>query len=423
MHRLALNSIVLTTGSYFSAGASLLTYLIAARQLGPAMFGSLSGAIGIATLMSGLADFGINGWAIRALAQNPASIDAFRSTLTAKLAIAATLAVAWVGLSLGILQRSPLTLPVALLAVYLLSLVVSGTLAVPFRASENMAAVSLIGVVEKAVALGLSVLLVERNSYRPEVLSIALAGGGIASVASAAVLIPRRFLSITTPSLRTIANLWRSSYGFGLVGASAQILRADVAVVAVFAGSYAAGVYAAPSRLTTFLAVIPAAFSAALFPRLARSSGHRNPRRPEVISAAAMVALMLLLLGIFAIAAPLVVPAVLGSAYLSSVDVFRIYLLVILVNAANQPLLTLLQADGDERYAGFTVAAAVGIGLMAIALGSHLGGAEGAAVGALLIQLIQLVLFARRAVLLGKPTLSNHAMPDASDASRSRVNR
>lgn len=412
VRRVVFNSVVLTLGSYFATSASLLTYLLAARGLGPTMFGSLSGAIGIAVVVAGMADFGVNGWATRALARSPSSTESFAQTLTAKLTLAIVLALLWVVISFAILRSSSLKLPVALLAGYLLSLVIAGTLTVPFRASENMTVVSVVGAVEKAVALGVSLAMQAHGGYRPEILPVALVAGGIASVLCAAFFIPRHLVVLVAPSIRSIINLWRLSYSFGLVGASAQILRVDVAIVGAVSGSYAAGVYAAPSRLTTFLAVIPASFSAAVFPRLVRSSGGQTSRRPELISAGGMIIVMVLVLGSFAVAAPLVVPIVLGDAYLSSVGVLRIFLVVILVNAANQPLLAYLQAEGYEHYAGRAVAAAVVVGLLAIAAGARIGGAAGAAVGTLLLQLLQLLLFAQKAVRSPRQPVPTHPSAD-----------
>ena len=300
VRRLAFNSIVLTAGAYVAQVANLLIYLLAARSLGPAVFGPLSGAIGIAILAASFGDFGINGWAIRALARSPSSIELFKQTLTAKLTLAALMALAWVVISLATLGRSSLELPIALLAGYLLSLVVAGTLTVPFRASENMSVVGLVGAVEKVVTLGVWLAMQSFGRYPPEImLPVALVAGGGASVACAFVFIPRHFLAIATPSLRGILELWRSSYSFGMVGVSAGILRADVAIVSAVAGPYASGVYAAPARITSFLVVIPASFSAAVFPRIARSSAEGTSRRPEVISAAAMLAVMVFLLGAF----------------------------------------------------------------------------------------------------------------------------
>ncbi len=399
MRRLAFNSAVLTLGAYVAQGASILTYVLAARALGPSAFGPLLGVIGIATLVAGFGDFGINGWTIRALARNPSAPDTFQETLTAKLTIATVLAVLWGLSSVVLLSHSPLEVPVVLLAAYVFCLIAAGTLTVPFRASENMSVVSLVGAIEKLAALGVWVAMQAFVPNRPEItLPIALSAGGAASVVSASVFIPRRLVAITAPSIRQILQLWKWSYSFGMVGVSAGILRADVAIVNAIAGSYSSGVYAAPARITSFLSIIPSSFSAAVFPRIARSSASGASRLPEVLSAVGMLAIMVALLGVFALVAPLVIPLALGRAYLPSVVVFQIYLLVILVNAVNQPLLALLQAEGYEHYAGWAVVASALFGLATIGVGAFLNGAAGAAVGAVLLQLLQAALFARKAV-------------------------
>jgi len=341
-------------------------------------------------------------------------MDLFRHTLTAKLTLASLLALAWAVVVLATMEGSSLKLPVTFLGGYLLTLVIAGTLTVPFRASENMTVVGVVGAVEKTVALGAWLAIQAHGGHGPEVLPVALLIGGAASVVCAAALIPRHLLTIAAPSLRQILELWRSSYSFGMVGVSAQILRADVAIVSAVSGPFVAGVYAAPARITSFLTVIPASFSAAIFPRLARSTSNGSSRRPELVSAAAMLALMALLLGGLELAAPLVVPLVLGHAYLASVGVLRIYLLVALVNSANQPLLALLQATGLEHYAGRALIATAAAGLLAVAAGGRLGGAVGAAMGVLLMQLLQLVLFASKALRMPRRSQALHLIADVT---------
>ena len=380
------------------------------------MFGSLSGAIGIAIVVAAFGDFGVNGWTIRALAHSPAAIGIFRQTLTAKLTLATILGVAWVAISLVALNSS-LKIPIALLAGYLLSLIVAGTLTVPFRASENMTVVSVVGALEKAVTLAVWLVIQAHGGHGLEALPIALVAGGTASVVCALVLIPRRFLAIASPSFRDVFDLWRSSYSFGMVGVSAQIQRVDVAIVSGVAGPYAAGVYAAPARMAGFLAVIPASFSAAVFPRIARSSRDGSSRRPEFLGAAAVLALMALLLVVGAIAAPVLVPLALGKAYLSSVGVLRIYLLAVFVNSANQPLLAFLQADGYEHYVGRAMIAAAIVGLLAIAGGGYVYGAVGAAAGALILQLLQMSLFSSKALRAPRRLIATQAAADVADGS------
>jgi O-antigen/teichoic acid export membrane protein len=415
VRKLAFNSIVLTIGAYVAQGANVLTYVLAARALGPREFGPLAGTVGIAIIAASFGDFGINGWVIRALARNPSSVDLFKQTLTAKLVLAALLAAIWVTVSLATLGRSSLGLPTALLAGYMLCLVVTGTLTVPFRASENMSVVSLVGAVEKLVTLGVWLAMDSYGRFRPEIiLPVALVAGGLASVACAAAFIPRHLLTITTPSFRQIFELWRASYSFGMVGVSTQILRADVAIVNVISGPYASGVFAAPARLTSFLAVVPASFSAAIFPRIARSGAGGQSRRAETLSAAAMLVGMALVLGALAVASPVVIPLALGSEYSSSVLIFRIYLVVAFINAANQPLLALLQADGYEHYVARVVGATAVAGLITIAAGALVGGAAGAAVGAVLLQVAQVLLFGWKGLRPNRPLKANRAAADVS---------
>jgi O-antigen/teichoic acid export membrane protein len=129
-----------------------------------------------------------------------------------------------------------------------------------------------------------------------------------------------------------------------------------------------------------------------------------------------MVALMVLLLGVVAFAAAPAVSLLLGNAYLSSVGVLRVYALAVLINAANQPLLALLQAEGYEHYAGRVVAGAVIVGLFAIAAGARVGGPTGAAFGAVLLQLLQLLLFVPKALQKLRPVLPSRVVTDVTDA-------
>jgi O-antigen/teichoic acid export membrane protein len=247
-------------------------------------------------------------------------------------------------------------------------------------------------------------------------LPLALLAGGVASVACAAAFLPRDLLAFEAPSLHRLVELWRSSFSFGMVGVSAGILRADVAIVSAIAGPYAAGVYSAPARLTSFLVVIPASFSAAVFPRVARASVAGTSRRPEMIGGAAILAVMVLLLVVFAILAPIVIPFALGPAYLPSILVFRIYLLVVLINAVNQPLLALLQAEGHEHYVGRVVVVSAVVGLIAIAGAAAIDGAAGAAVGVVLLQLLQLQLFGWKAIRQPRRLTATHVVADVVDS-------
>jgi O-antigen/teichoic acid export membrane protein len=126
VRKLALNSMVLAVGLYFASGASAFSYLLAARALAPTTFGFISGVIGIALVVAALADLGVNGWAIRALARRPPATDLFTRTLSAKVTLAALLAIVWVVISVAFPRDASLKLPATLVAGSLLCTVVAG---------------------------------------------------------------------------------------------------------------------------------------------------------------------------------------------------------------------------------------------------------------------------------------------------------
>lgn len=415
MRKLALNSVVLTVGAYISQIATLFLYIFAARDFGPNVFGSLAALIGIALVVASFADFGINGVTIRELARDPRSTEPFIHTLTAKLAIGGLLAALWTVAVIVFMNRSSLLSAACVIAAYLALLIVWGTLTVPFRAAENMAVVGLITSVEKCSALGAWLALKPLTGSHPVLLPTTLAFGcGMAALCSVALL-PKRFRSIGRLSPTQLVALWRSSFSFGMVGVASQILRADVAIVGSVAGSFAAGVYAAPARLANFLSVVPASFSAAVFPRLAGGLDRRAVRREAVLGASVVLLVMAVGLLALGIAAPVIVPIALGRAYSSSADVLRVYLVVVLISSVNQPLLAFLQAEGHERYAGRATVASVVLGLAAIAVGARINGGVGAAWGGVALQTILLLLMGYKTVRAARTFVPLHGTTEVTD--------
>src|SRR5207248_1683736 len=238
----------------------------------------------------------------------PSSIEPFIRTLTAKVAISVVLGALWATATLVTMNRSSLVLAASLLAGYLVLFIVMGTLTVPFRAAENMAVVGLVDSVEKCSALGAWILLRPIVGRHTELLPATLTVGCAIAVLFALAFLPTRFRSVRWPSPHQVVRLWRSSFSFGMVGVASQILRADVAIVGSAAGSYAAGVYAAPARFANVLTVVTASFSAAVFPRLAGGLNRQAVRKQAVVGAAVVLALMACGLFVVGAAAPVIVP-------------------------------------------------------------------------------------------------------------------
>jgi FkbM family methyltransferase len=270
------------------------------------------------------------------------------------------------------------------LGIYIFFAVLASTLAIPFRAQERFTPVAMSGVTEKAsvlVALSGLVLASKLNALG---FSIALAVGPIASCIQLALGLERRFRTASAATTHDIVAMWKAAKHFGLTGVASQVLRADVAIVAALSGATAAGIYAAPSRITLALVLLPAAFSITLFSRAARQTrGSVAELRPVLVT---LVLVMLPVLIAIYIGAPAVVSTVLGSEYAASATVLRILLLMVLMNTVNQPLVAALQARGEDAFVAATLWTSAGLGLVGVTVGAAASGPNGAAFGVVAMQ-------------------------------------
>jgi O-antigen/teichoic acid export membrane protein len=239
--------------------------------------------------------------------------------------------------------------------------------------------------------------------------SLALAVGPIASSAQLALALERRFRTVPATTTHDIIAMWNAAKHFGLTGVASQVLRADVAIVAALSGAAAAGIYAAPSRITVALVLLPAALSITLFSRAARQT------RGTVVELRAVLLTLLLLMLPMLIAiyifAPALVHAVLGSDYAASAAVLRILLVMVLMNSVNQPLVAALQARGEDAFVAATLWISAGVGLVGVTFGAAVSGPTGAAFGAVLMQAIVTVALGWR-VRSRLSTVATVALPD-----------
>lgn len=396
MHRLARNSAALSGSMVLAQASTGASYWIVARQLSPSEFGPLVGAVGLAMLLGTIADFGVNAWTVRALAQDPSNVSAFTRTLTAKLLLALLLGLVWTLVTVvGAVWAHDLG-TYALLGAYISVLIMAGTVTVPFRAAERMNVVAVASVVEKVSALAFTAALLLLVDAGQMSLVVGLTVGAIASLVIPLTLLNKRYKKPERPSFRGLWQLWKSSLGFGITGLTTQIQKADVAIVGLIAGPAAAGAFAAPARLTGPLGVLPNAYSTALFPRVAAARDRQRARREALLGAAIMMTVMILLLGtVFALSARLV-NVVLGSEYVSSASVLRIYVIGMTAASLNQPMAVFLQAEGKESTVARTVGFGSLFGLAVVSAGAAVAGAQGAAFGFVAVQAFIFVVLAAR---------------------------
>ena len=384
MRTILANSGVLSAGSLTAQALAAVAYLLAARALRPDQFGFAVGLIGLVTLATSAADFGINAMSIRRLAEDSSDSLAFTRTLSAKITLAALLSFLWVlGCTLlyahGLDPNEQAVVP--LLAVYLVLNVISTTLAVPLMSQRRMRPVAAVSALEKLVALVVTVVALADSTTRVPALALGLSAGAVCSAALYATLLPLSMRHLQIPTVRQIVDLWHESVGFGISTLAVQLQRGDVAVVGAISGTAAAGVFAVPARLTNPLGAIPTALSAALFPHVAAIGASDRAFREAARATIVVLAFMACAFGLLFVGADQAVSGLVGPAYLASVPVLRVYLAAMMVASANQPLAVYLQATHEEQYVARTVALAALIGLGGVAAGAALAGAFGAAFG------------------------------------------
>lgn len=386
MKRFAINSIVMSAGLFSTSALSVLGYILAARLVGPAEFGEVLAAFGLAVIVVSFVDFGINNWTIREMVQTYGPVETYSRTLGVKIVLGGALATLWLGVVGGMSIGSSRATAYLPFGIYIFFAVIASTLAVPFRAQERFTPVALSGITEKASVLLVLGGLVAANKLNASGFSLALAVGPIASSMQLALGLEHRFLRLPATTTRDIIATWNKAKHFGLTGVASQALRADVAIVAAVSGATAAGIYAAPNRITAALVLLPGALSITLFSRAARQTRGTVVELRTVL----LTLLLLMLPALIAIyvTAPALVHTVLGSHYSASVAVLRILLLVVLMNTVNQPLVAALQAQGEDAFVAATLWVSAGIGLLGVTIGAAVSGPTGAALGAVSMQAI-----------------------------------
>ena len=376
--QLIANSLVLSLGTGSAQALTAASYWVTARNLRPADFGKLAAAVSLAMLLWSAADLGFNSWLIREMARGT-SADTFGVGLGARLALAVLAASLWLACSVPLWLLGDASRYVPLLALWVLFSLIWSTLAVPLRAAERMGRVAAISVVERVVLCGVVAVSVAFGDPALGLVVGLVLGAAIAMlVAWSSVGV--RVAELRVPTLQAISSFVRASLGFAASSLAVQLQRLDVPLVSLAAGPSAAGIYAAPARVTNVLGILPTSFSSALFPRVSRAKGGaaRGELRFGTLGVALTMAVLIAPLFWFA---PSVAGSVLGVAYRSSGAVLRPVLVAALISSVNQPISVAFQARGRERSIGGVFGVGVAIGLTAIALGGVLWGALGAACG------------------------------------------
>lgn len=322
---------------------------LAARKLGPAVFGIYALLLAILETLSLITGEGLADYLAREISKTPALARSLYERVTViRCLCALVLAPAAIGLLHLLKYPGEIQGDAAWLFLILFA---RGPLASSqglFRATHRMSLLIWIESLQGIVLLGLgSYLLAGEASLRAVIWAeVAAAFAGAAAAIFFARKIWRHAPKLHVP-WRTI---WIATSTFNIFPLITNIYdRIDIVILSVIAGNAAAGLYALPYRVLATLQIVPFGLMAVVLPMLAsRAPSVRDKqiclRMATVLCVLAMFPALILTL----LAKPLVL-LVLGKSYAASIPILRLLVWAAIPMFLNYGLNTFLLAREKER--------------------------------------------------------------------------
>jgi O-antigen/teichoic acid export membrane protein len=380
----------LASGRVGGALLQALTLGLLARWVGPVHFGLVAGVAGAAQLSVAVADFGISPSLLRMRSRDPAD-GRVRELLALNRKVSGLLLVAWAA---GLSGAAFLTGDIRFLQLLGVAVWVAAE-----KNTETGLMVSLADgrTQEMLLSLGLRRILTAGILVAGFVAGlpvlVAYSTGLAVSGLVGAAWTRRRILGTLPPGeSQPMRPMLRAALPFWLNSMAIQGRNLDVLLVGLAASPSAAGVYAAPSRLSGPLGLLPSALSQLLLPAAARDSP--GSRRQTWLAVLAMTGCVTVLFSGLALIAGDVLPRLLGPGFGAAVLPLRILLIGLIFFGVTASLVSVLQGRGDEWYVASVNLAVVACCLPAVAVAAAIGGAPGAAIA-------MTVSYAAQAGLLG----------------------
>jgi O-antigen/teichoic acid export membrane protein len=237
-------------------------YLIAARAGAPASFGATVAAVGVAVIVVDLVDFGGNLLLTRELASSGAPRNLYVSFLVSKARILAAVVPLWIVVAFTLTGSAS----IAALGLYVGTLGIAQTGQAALRGVHAFGLLSSLMMLERITALVVAVLVFSLSSSPSVVLAVSLVTAS-ALAACAVTLTARGRARIGSLEAGFSLRRWYArSRGLGLSAVFSDLQGLDVILVAVAAGTTAAGYFAAANRLLAVLILVPVNIGYVLLP-------------------------------------------------------------------------------------------------------------------------------------------------------------
>lgn len=350
--------------------------IVLARAVAPSDIGMTSAIIGFCMVLFTITDFGLSTLISKSYAREDHVMvaSALRFTTMTTWGFG-TLAFA-VGLGLSAGDLIPLSMTALILSVAI-DRCVEYRLSVPIAADSKVVPASSI-LLRRGIQFLIFVALVIGGVSALWAYCLAQLIGALAGYVQSTYFLRSRVVKIADRlPWRTVLT---NSYAFFVNSVTAQITTLDTFLVSLFSGAHSAGLYAAASRVTSPLILIPGTLASTVLPPAARAT----PAQARKIG----VRLTMLLPVVLAIAAPAgyfvaepLCQLLYGADYRPAGLPLTVLVVGIPFAILAAALSAILQAQGNEQFV-----AKVGVGfavvfISAIGVGGHLYGAFGAAIG------------------------------------------
>lgn len=371
-----------------AVASSSLLYLLAARLVGPVEFGRLATVVSVVAVVQTVADFGMNAFIARA-----AAIDEHRVAVAVALAFRGCLLLAVpIVVAVAAVFAAGETPLIAWACVMTVSNLFQTLFSAVLLGLGKTVRSALPLVIDRAAGAAALVVLGGWVSWSGSTVLACMAMGS-----SAATVVARFWCrgQLAKPALPPgMGKVLRESTSFMASALGAQLQNLDVPIVGALAGTYHAGILAAPSRLTTPLGVLAgSAASIMLVQRRHRRSRHDSDTITVTVAVSALTGLLVLPL---LLAPRRMADAFLGPGFGAGATTFQLVALAVIVASANQTLAASLQSRGRQRDVSRAVLAGALVGVVCVAILASSLGALAGGVGVLVSQVLILSVLAMR---------------------------
>jgi O-antigen/teichoic acid export membrane protein len=339
----------LSASQVVRGGFRTLFLLLAARQLGPEVFGLYVLLLTVTEILALVSGSGFGNYLTREVAKNPGSAYQllFRIIQLRFAYLLVLAAIAIPGLSL-LRYSSSIVVNASLLSLTLLPRAIAESSQGIMRAMHRFGAVFWIELLQGTVLLGTGAFFLLggrglRGVIWAELASVLL--GATVALPIALRLSPKR-----TQEVSGWRELIRKTFAFNLFPLIGNTYdRVDVVLLSKLVGNTAVGIYSLPYRAFAALSIVPYGIMGTLFPSLARSAWGQDEReRCGATMQLLYAAALFLILGTMLLA-DAAVRFALGPGYQGSVAVFKILAWATVPSFLNYALNIFLLARNRER--------------------------------------------------------------------------